>query len=142
MGSATLKFRGNCDHSYQGRNIEPADINWFLHALQSHTISVGMPFCTAFCAPLIDGGPSLRDMALLLFIYFCSWAWRATRARLDAAWYIARSPRRCRRCARQSRGRSGQSTQIEPGQYTRDLLINTTFYPVLLLHDSCAAARP
>ena len=50
--------------SYHGRNIEAADINWFLHALQSHTISVGvcfhlslsiylssvgMPFCTAFC---------------------------------------------------------------------------------------------
>ena len=54
-----------------------------------------MPLSTAFCTTLSTTG---RFSGVAAF----SWAWRATRARLDAAWHIARSLGRRTRCAAHS----------------------------------------
>ena len=70
---------------------------------------VGMPFSTAFCTTLSTAG---RFSGVAAF----SWARRATRARLDAAWHIA--PSLGRRTHFAALRTFGTSDQIEPGQYT------------------------
>ena len=69
---------------------------------------VGMPFSTAFCTTLSTAG---RFSGVAAF----SWARRATRARLDAAWHTA--PSLGRRTHFAALRTFGTSDQIEPGQY-------------------------
>eukprot|EP00964_Phaeocystis_antarctica_P044163 scaffold25377_cov82-Phaeocystis_antarctica.AAC.2 len=74
---------------------------------------VGTPFSTAFCTTLLTAG-------LFSGVAACSWASRATRARLDAAWHIARSRRRTR-CG--ALGCSGQGPVYERLTYLIKFLV-------------------